>query len=173
MESVKISSFQVNRHSSPTPETVGRLWNVGPETAQWTLRATTQQGIRSAVHPIFRRYQVDHIHFHRKRLHMTFHTDTLFSKLFCYEETNVHRFSRMVLSRQCTPSCRSHMRETPFGNSSMMLEFQTGYMRTLQQNIWERTQSSNNRYVSSISKCIMQKKGERTRTTALNESSGY
>ena len=81
MESIKISSFQVNRHSSPTPETVSRLWNVGLETAQRTLRATTQQGIRSAVHPIFRHYRVDHLHFHRKRLHATFHTDTLFSKI--------------------------------------------------------------------------------------------
>ena len=81
MESVKISSFQVNWHSSPTPETVSRLWNGGLETAQRTLWATTQQGIRSAVHPIFRRYWVDHLHFHRKRLHATFHTDTLFSKI--------------------------------------------------------------------------------------------
>ena len=81
MESVKISSFQVNQHSSPTPETVSRLWNVGLETAQWTLWATTQQGIRSAVHPIFRHYRVDHLHFHRKRLHVTFHTDMLFSKI--------------------------------------------------------------------------------------------
>ena len=81
MESVKISSFQVNRHSSPTPETVSRLWNVGLETAQRMLRATTQQGIRSAVHPIFRCYRVDHLHFHRKRLHTTFHTDTLFSNI--------------------------------------------------------------------------------------------
>ena len=81
MESVKISSFQVNRHSSPTPETVSRLWNVGLETAERTLRATTQQGICSAVHPIFRHYRVDHLHFHRKRLHATFHTDTLFSKI--------------------------------------------------------------------------------------------
>ena len=81
MESAKISSFQVNRHSSPTPETVSRLWNVGLETAQQTLRATTQQGIRSAVHPIFRRYRVDYLHFYRKRLHATFHTDTLFSKI--------------------------------------------------------------------------------------------
>ena len=80
MESVKISSFQVIRHSSPT-QTVSRLWNVGLETAQRTLRATTQQGIRSAVHPIFRQYRVDHLHFHRKRLHVTFHTDTLFSKI--------------------------------------------------------------------------------------------
>ena len=82
MESVKISSFQVNRHSSPTPETVSRLWNVGLETAQRTLLATTQQGIHSAVHPIFRHYRVDHLNFHRKRLHATFHTDMLFSKIF-------------------------------------------------------------------------------------------
>ena len=81
MESAEISSFQVNQHSSPTPETVSRLWNVGLETAQSTLWATTQQGIRGAVHPIFSRNRVDHLHFHRKRLHATFHTDTLFSKI--------------------------------------------------------------------------------------------
>ena len=81
MESVKISSFQVNRYSSPAPETVSRLWNVGLETAQRTLQATTQQGIRSAVNLILRRYRVDHLHFHRNRLHATFHTDTLFSKI--------------------------------------------------------------------------------------------
>ena len=81
VESVTISSFQVNQHSSPTPEMVSRLWNVGLETAQRMLRATTQQGIHSAVHPIFRHYRVDHLHFHRKRLHATFHTDTLFSKI--------------------------------------------------------------------------------------------
>ena len=96
-----------------------------------------------------------------------------FQKLFRYKEINVHRFSRMAHSRQCTPSCRSHTQETPFGNSSTMLEFQTGYTWTSQRNIRERTQNSNNRYISSISKCITQKRGERTRTTTLNGRSGY
>ena len=170
MESVKISSFQVNRHSSPTPETVSRLWNVGLETAQRMLRATTQQGIHSAVYPIIRHYTYIST---GRDCTRPFTLTRYFQKLFHYEETNVHRFSRMAHSRQCTPSCQSHTRGTPFGNSSMMLEFQTGYMRTFQRNIRERTQSSNNRYVSSISKCIMQKRGERTRITALNERSGY
>ena len=105
MESVKISSFQVNWHSSPTPETVSRLWNVGLETAQWTLRATTQQGIRSVVHPIFRRYRVDHLHFTGRDCTRPFTLTCYFQKLFRYEETNVHRFSRMAHSWQCTPSC--------------------------------------------------------------------
>ena len=40
----------------------------------------TTGNTRSAVHPIFRCYRVDHLHFHRKRLHTIFHTDMLFSK---------------------------------------------------------------------------------------------
>ena len=40
------------RHSAATPETLSRLWNVGLDTAQKTLRATTQHGMRSAVHPL-------------------------------------------------------------------------------------------------------------------------
>ena len=161
MESVQISSFQINQHSSPTPETVSRLWNVGLETAQRTFRATTQQGICSAVHPIFRRYRVDHLHFHRKRLHVTFHTDMLFSKIILLRGNKCAQVFTNGTFTAVYPSCRSHTRETPFRNSSMMLEFQTDYTRTSQRNIQERTQSSNNRYVSSISKCIMQKKGRK------------
>ena len=73
--------YAQHRHTVINAETLSRMWNVGLQTAQKTLRATTQLGVRTAVHPITRRYRVDHLHLHRKRLNATFYTDTLFSKV--------------------------------------------------------------------------------------------
>ena len=50
------------RHSSVTPENVARMWNIGLETAKRTLQVTTQQGIRTAIHPVHRRYRDYHLH---------------------------------------------------------------------------------------------------------------
>jgi hypothetical protein len=61
-------------------ELLARKWNIGLNTAKDTLRVTTQEGIRHAVHPIHRRYRTDHLHLHRNKLNTTFYTDTLFSK---------------------------------------------------------------------------------------------
>ena len=49
------------RHSRVGPEELARKWNVGLETAKSTLEATTQYGIRTAVHPMTRRVRVDHL----------------------------------------------------------------------------------------------------------------
>jgi hypothetical protein len=62
-------------------ETLARKFRCGLETAQRTLKTTTQRGIRQSLHPLHRRYQVDHLDLHRKRLQETFYTDTLFSKV--------------------------------------------------------------------------------------------
>jgi hypothetical protein len=75
------AAYSSTRHSRVTPENLSRLWKVGLETAQKTLRATTQDGIRTALHPITRRYRVDHLHLHRRRLNTAFYTDTLFSRV--------------------------------------------------------------------------------------------
>jgi hypothetical protein len=57
---ISIAAVETNsRHSLVTPEEVSRKWRIGLETAQQTLRVTTQQGIRTALHPITRRYRVD------------------------------------------------------------------------------------------------------------------
>jgi hypothetical protein len=50
-----------SRHSSATPEHLARAWNIGLEKAKDTLRVTTQKGLRFAIHPIHRRYRVDHL----------------------------------------------------------------------------------------------------------------
>ena len=70
-----ISAVATERHSIHSPETLSRLWNVGIETAKRTMRATTQKGIRQALHPIFRRYRTDHIHLHRNRLNDIWYFD--------------------------------------------------------------------------------------------------
>ena len=69
------------RHSSVTFENLSPKWNIGLETAKRTLQVTTQQGVRTAVHPLHRRYRVDHLHLNWRRLNGNWFTDTLFSKV--------------------------------------------------------------------------------------------
>ena len=69
------------RHSQVSAETVARKFRCGLETAQRTLKTTTQRGVRHAMHPLHRRYRVDHLNLHRRRLHDVFYMDTLFSKV--------------------------------------------------------------------------------------------
>ena len=52
---------------------------IGPKRAKATLLATTQNGVRSAILPLSRRYRADHM-FKVKRLDGKFATDTFFSK---------------------------------------------------------------------------------------------
>ena len=52
-------------HSSITPDWISRLFMVGLNTAHEILWITTQQGIRTLVHPITWRYQVNHLNLHR------------------------------------------------------------------------------------------------------------
>ena len=48
------------RHSSITPEHLARMHNIGLDKAKQMMHVTTQKGIRTARHPIHRRYRVDH-----------------------------------------------------------------------------------------------------------------
>ena len=70
-----------DRHSRVTPEMVAKKFRCGLETAQRTLKTTTQRGIRHAIHPLHRPYRVDHLNLHRRRLHDSFYMDTLVSKV--------------------------------------------------------------------------------------------
>jgi hypothetical protein len=70
-----------DRHTKVTPENLSRIWNVGLDTAKRALQVTTQRGIRTALHPLHRRYRVDHLHLNRRRLNGDWYTDTLFAKV--------------------------------------------------------------------------------------------
>jgi len=80
-ESVTISAYDT-RHRRPDidPATLSKQWGIGLETARNTIRATTQLGIRHALHPITRRYRTDYMSLRHRRLHTTFYSDTLFTK---------------------------------------------------------------------------------------------
>jgi len=43
-----------DRHSKVNPKELARKWNIGLDTAKKTLEVTTQEGIRTAVHPMTR-----------------------------------------------------------------------------------------------------------------------
>ena len=75
-----VRNITTDRHSSISPENLSKKWMIGLESARRTLRVTTQQGIRTAINPITRRYRVDNLALHRHRLNTRFYTDTLFSR---------------------------------------------------------------------------------------------
>ena len=70
-----------SRHSSVTPEELARKWRIGLQTAKDTLKVTTQNGIRHALHPLKRRYRTDNMSLSLRRLNTRFYTDTLFAKV--------------------------------------------------------------------------------------------
>ena len=79
--SIRVSEIaSKTRHSVHSPEEVSRKFNIGIERAKETLKVTTQKGIRHAVHPLHRRYRVDHMQFNRKRLNEKFYCDHLVAK---------------------------------------------------------------------------------------------
>ena len=68
-----------SRHSQVSAEELSRKWRVGINTARQTLKVTTQLGVRTAVHPLTRRYRTDHFTLRYKRLNETFYSDTMFA----------------------------------------------------------------------------------------------
>ena len=78
---ISLLSTAKNRHKGPvTPQLLQRQWGIGIETARRTIENTTQLAIRSAVHPLRRRYRTDLLSLHYRRFDDTVYTDTLFSK---------------------------------------------------------------------------------------------
>ena len=57
-----------SRHSIITPEHLARTLNIGLDKAKQMLKVTTQKGIRTAAHPIHRKYRVDHLDLHSSRI---------------------------------------------------------------------------------------------------------
>ena len=69
VKSVKISEVHSKeRHSTITPELISRQFRVGIDKAKEILAKTTQNGVWQAVHPLTRRYRVDHLNLHREYL---------------------------------------------------------------------------------------------------------
>ena len=57
-----------SRHSTITPEHLACTLNIGIDKANQMLKVTAQKGIRTAAHPIHRKYRVDHLDLHLSRI---------------------------------------------------------------------------------------------------------
>ena len=75
-----VSMVTEERHHTLTPEALAQMWQCGLKTARATIKATTQLGIRSALHPLSRRYRTDIMSQNLTRLNTTFYSDTMFAK---------------------------------------------------------------------------------------------
>ena len=100
-----------DRHSDISPESLSRKWNIGLQTAKETLKKTLQQGIRSAVHPITRRYQTDLMTMNFRRLKARFYVDNV--PVNCKSLWQHQHF--MAYSGETVPSF------IRYGNSPMLL----------------------------------------------------
>ena len=73
-----VNTTSRNRHWDISPESLSEKLQIGLNTARGTLKVTTQQGIRQAVHPITRRYRTNTMSLKLCRLKTTVYTDTGF-----------------------------------------------------------------------------------------------
>ena len=64
-----------------TSEILARRWNIGLKTADKTLRATSQRGLRSFNHPIDRRLPSSQPHLSYSVINKRIYSDTMFSKV--------------------------------------------------------------------------------------------
>ena len=74
------SAMAGRRHASPTPECISDVFSVSLDTAKQMIQVTTQHGIRSAVHPLWRRYRMYLLSLKYRCLNTTMHTDTIHFK---------------------------------------------------------------------------------------------
>ncbi len=81
MEKCKASVLTSDRHSKVGLEELSSKWNKGLETVKATLDVTTQHWVQTAVHPMSRGLNVDHLHLHRARLKGIWYLDTLIAKV--------------------------------------------------------------------------------------------
>ena len=71
------SAMVGRRHASATPECISDIFGVSRDTAKQMLQVTTQHGIRSAEHPLRRRYQMDLLSLKYRHLNTTMYNDMM------------------------------------------------------------------------------------------------
>ena len=91
------------RHAELTADSLSELWHIGPKRAKATIEVTTQNGIRSAIMPLSRRYRSDRM-YNLKRLRSRFATDTFFADMkSLHNNTCCQVFSHKVGFAACYP----------------------------------------------------------------------
>ena len=68
------------RHCNVTSDLLAELWHIGPRRARATIDATTQNGVRSTILPLSRRYRSDRM-YNIEKVRGRFATDTIYSDI--------------------------------------------------------------------------------------------
>ena len=75
------SSMIMQQHSAVMPEHISEVFGCGLETVKQTITVTTQHGIRSAMHPLTRRYRTDLLLLWYHRLNILMYSNTMHFKV--------------------------------------------------------------------------------------------
>ena len=75
------SSMITQWHSAVMPECISEVFGCGLETAKQTIRVATQHCIRSAMHPLTRRYRTDLLSLWYCHLNVLMYSDTMHFKV--------------------------------------------------------------------------------------------
>ena len=79
---VRVSAIQTkSRHSEIKAHELALCWGIGIKTAERTLKATTQLGVQSAIHPLHRRYRTKQLQYRYNRLNTRLYADVFFSSV--------------------------------------------------------------------------------------------
>ena len=79
---VRVSTIQTkSRHSEIKAHELVLCWGIGIKTAERTLKATTQLGIQSAIHPLHRRYRTKQLQYRYNRLNTRLYAHVFFSSV--------------------------------------------------------------------------------------------
>ncbi len=87
------------RHTPVNAEELSQKFAIGLDTAKRTLQVTTQRGIRHAIHPIHRRYRVDHLHLHVNRLKGPWFMDSLVAR---HKSLHGNRYLHTIMNGKYT-----------------------------------------------------------------------
>ena len=79
---VRVSTIQTkSRHSEIKAHELALCWGIGIKTAERTLKATTQLGIQSAIHPLHHRYRTKQLQYRYNWLNTKLYADVFFSSV--------------------------------------------------------------------------------------------
>ena len=79
---VRVSAIQTkSRHSEIKAHELALRWGIGIKTAERTLKATTQLGVQSAIHPLHRRYRTKQLQYRYNWLNTKLYADVFFSSV--------------------------------------------------------------------------------------------
>jgi hypothetical protein len=155
---VQINAISSNKSNIALRNKIAKTFNVGLETANQTLNATTQLALRHTLHPIHRRYRTQVAQLRYPRLsgrHGRFHTDSFFGSTpsihgstmgqMYTNDMNFTKFYPMKTKAEAPNTLISFMQDIGIPSelhSDDAKELTQGQMKELAREFWIKTSQS-------------------------------